>query len=167
MMNKFVFYIILVGTGVLISNHVVCEVDPSDTASIMLEQLKVQNRQLELNRKIIDNQNTQLDHQREQLVILRNLDKKPTTPSVMTNVIVSIVCSILGFIILLALQFFVEWLKSRYSTRSPEMPQTTELMDLAPTYLEAGTSARYTAGIHSARYNFKSPTGYLSCESDE
>lgn len=135
-MNFAVMYIlIVVGTldAILSNYNVVCDVDPSDTASILLEQLKVQSRQLELNEQIIRHQSEQLALQNEQLLLLKNIDSRPVAEPAYVTVLISVTCTALGYVAIILTKKFILYLFRRYNI-SPEMPQTQtpELMDFAP-----------------------------------
>jgi len=137
-MNTTVVYIIVVlGTlfAILSEYTAVCDVDPSDTASILLEQLKNQNAQLKLDEKIIQQQQDMIELQKQQLSILQDLNNRPTSDSAGTTIMISVSCTALGFVAVLFLRRLIKWLHLRYNIR-PEMPQTppSELMDFAHSY---------------------------------
>lgn len=134
-MNSFMMYIFtVIGTCFMsLSNYkAVCDVDPSDTASILLEQLKVQTKQLELDEKIISHQQEQLAIQNEQLRLLKGLNNRPITEPAYVTILISVACTALGYAVLVLMKKFIGYLMIRYNIR-PEMPQTPppELMDFA------------------------------------
>lgn len=153
-----IFVVIVVGSLMAyLSNHVVvCEVDPSDTNSILLEQLRLQAQQLDNNRDV---NIEQLKIQRQQIALLNAilLQQKSKTPTM--EIIVSVSCTILGCVALYFVRNLIRYLRIRYNLR-PEMPRTTELMDFAhPPDVEVGR-------LRSVQ-RMKSPTDYFSCESGE
>lgn len=139
-MNSTVLYIfIVVGTlSVILSDYkAVCDVDPSDTASILLEQLKVQNEQLKLDNIIIEHQKEQLVLQNKQIELLKDLNSRPQAEPPYVTVLISVACTVLGYIAMILLKKIIVYLSIRYNIR-PEMPQTPapELMDFAPNVIE-------------------------------
>lgn len=149
--------IVLIVVGSLMasfSNYVVvCEVDPSDMNSILIEQLRLQAQQLQTTRDV---NVEQLTIQRQQLDLLAKIlaQQKSKTPTI--EIVVSVSCTILGCVALYFVRKLIQYLRIRYGL-SPEMPQTMELMDFAhPHNVEAG-HLRSVQGM-------KSPTEYLSCE---
>lgn len=137
---------------------VVCEVDPSDMNSILFEQLRMQVKQLDLYRDVNANQ---LDLQRQQITLLTKMlnQQQSKTPSM--EIAVSVSCTILGCITLYFIRRLIMYLRLRYHL-SPEMPQTTELMDFA-LHAQHGTSS----GLLRSVRVMKPPTEYLSCESSD
>lgn len=154
---------IVIGTlAAILSNYIaVCEVDPSDMNSILMEQLKVQQEQLKVDKELLKTQNEQLRIQSEQLRLLDAINKRPIGEPPTVTILVSVSCTALGFVVLLFLKRVIKYLYLRYNL-SPEMPQTAELelMDFAP-YQQTDIER-----VRSVR-NMKSPTDYFSCESDE
>lgn len=145
----------------LFSNQiVVCDVDPSDVNSILLEQLKVQREQLALDKMIQIKQSKQLETQQEQLKILTEFAENYQHRTIATEVIAYVLCTAFGFVALEFLRRLLKYIYLRYNIR-PEMPQTAELMDFAPSRVY-GENER----LRSVRV-MKSPTDYLSCESGE
>lgn len=119
------------GWTMLLPAIAVCDVDPSDTVSILLEQWKTQAEQLKLSRAIIDGQAVQLSVHQEQLKLLKIMIEQPHYPSTGLTIFASVMCSILGFLALFILKRLLAWFMKRY--KSPEMPQTAEdgLIDFA------------------------------------
>lgn len=166
-MNSSVMYIFtVVGTCfVILSNYkAVCDVDPSDTASILLAQLKVQTKQLELDEKIISHQQKQLAIQNEQLQLLKDLNNRPNNEPAHVTILISVACTALGYAVLVLTKRFIKYLMIRYNIR-PEMPQTPppELMDFAPSSYQMEDVER----LRSVRV-MKSPAStYFSGESGD
>lgn len=160
MISNIVSVLIVVGSLMaLLSDYVVvCDVDPSDANSILLEQLRLQVKQLDANRDV----NTkQLEIQRQQLDLLAKILQQQNTKTPTTEIVVSVSCTILGCVALYFVRSLIIYLRLRYNL-SPEMPQTTELMDFAHPHL-------YQVDVEHSRsvQRMKSPTDYLSCESGE
>jgi len=155
----------LIVTGIsmitIASHLVVCDVDPSDTASILLEQLKVQDRQLQLDLQLVELQNKQLALQEEQLRILTQLNERPVEQPLYVAVLVSVSCSALGYLALVLVKRLLSYLQVRYNL-SPEMPQTPQLMGFAHSTYQLDELER----LRSAQ-RMKPPTDYFSCESDD
>lgn len=120
-------------------NYVVCDVDPSDTASILLEQLRVQTRQLAIVEKL---HTDQIAIQRQQLKILQQLN----TDNYLNTILVSVACTVFGFLAMLVLKRLLMMLYLRYNI-SPEMPQTTQLMDFAVTEIESPRHGSVTVDL--------------------
>lgn len=144
----------------IVSNYnVICEVDPSDINSILLEQLRIQSEQLALDKKILDKQVQQLTNQQQQLDLLERLLNKTDRHTPIMEIVVSVSCTALGFVVLIFLRRLIKHLYMRYNL-SPEMPQITELNDFALPH--------YNADVEPLRsVQMKSPTDYFSCESGE
>lgn len=155
----------LIVTGIALimtaSHMVVCDVDPSDTASILLEQLKVQDRQLQLDEHLLELQNKQLALQEEQLKLLTQLNQRPIEQPLYVAVLVSVSCSTLAYLALVLVKRLLSYLHVRYNL-SPEMPQTPQLMGFAHSTFELSELER----LRSAQ-RMKPPTDYFSCESDD
>lgn len=152
-----VYFVIGMLVAILSNYTVVCDVDPSDINSILLEQLKIQKYQLALDEDIQNKQSKQLDTQRKQIELLQQILLKTDYRTPVMEILVSVSCTALGFVALIFLRRFVTYLYIRYNIR-PEMPQTNELMDFA---------AMPNEPLRSVRIGMKSPTDYQSCESDE
>lgn len=157
---------IVVGTlSVILSNYkAVCDVDPSDTASILLEQLKVQNKQLELDEQIILNQKEQLALQNQQIKLLTQIESRPENESPYVTIVISVTCTALGYVVLILTKKAIKYLYIRYNIR-PEMPQTPppELLDFAPSSYQMDNLERLRS-VHK----MKSPASvYFSGESGD
>lgn len=154
---------LLIVSGMLVaifSTYVaVCAYDPSDPASIMIAQLKLQEQQLALNQKIIEQQNEQLKVANEQIALLRALDW--SGESIVTTVFISVASSLSAMFALWLIQRVLQYLLRRY--QKPEMAQTTpQLMDFAgPSYQMDDIG--HLRSVHIS----KSPAEYLSCDSGE
>lgn len=159
-MTNIIFVLIVVGSLMaFLSNYVVvCDVDPSDTNSILLEQLRLQVQQISAARDI---NLEQLEIQRQQLKLLAKIlaQQKSKTPTM--EIVVSVSCTILGCVALYFVRKLIQYLRVRYNL-SPEMPQTMELTDFARPHFEQADVGH----LRSVR-SMKSPTDYLSCESGE
>lgn len=155
---------ILVAVFVVSCHVVVCDVDPSDTVSILLEQLKIQAKQLDLSKTLIDGQTAQISVQREQIKYLQTLIDKPSHLSTGMTIFASVVCSILSFLAMFALKRFIACIMKRYA--SPEMPQTTSrLIDFASLSSVAVSPDQPSVSGCEGSTLMKSPT--LSLRSDE
>jgi len=158
------YNLIVVGTlTVIFSDYkAVCDVDPSDTASILLEQLKVQNKQLDLDSLIIKQQQEQLSVQNEQLLLIKNLVSRPTQQPAYVTVIISVACTTIGYIMLILTKRLVKYVLQRYNI-SPEMPQTppSGLIDFAHDQYQMAEIE------HMRSVHMKSPTVYFSSESGD
>lgn len=128
--NVIVFIVIGMLIAAFSSHIVVCDVDPSDIDSILLGHLKVQNEQLALDEVLQAKQSLQLETQKQQLELLKQILNKANENIPMMEILVSVTCAAFGLVALLFLRKFVVYLYLRYNIR-PEMPQTTELMDSA------------------------------------
>lgn len=163
-MNSTIMYIcIVVGTlFVIFSDYkAVCDVDPSDTASILLEQLKVQTEQLKLDKIIIEQQKEQLKLQNNQIDLLKDLNSRPQAEPAYVTILISVTCTAIGYVAMILLKKLTMYLFIRYNIR-PEMPQTpaSELMDFAPNIIEMEQLERLRS-VH-----LKSPASvYLSGDS--
>lgn len=160
MISNNVLVLIVVGSlmAFLSDYVVVCEVDPSDTNSILLEQLRIQVKQLDANRDVTAKQ---LEIQRQQLDLLAKILQQQNNKTPAMEIVVSVSCTILGCAALYFVRKFIMYLRLRYNL-SPEMPQTTELMDFAHPQLYQVDAER----MRSVQ-GMKSPTDYFSCESGE
>lgn len=160
MIGNMEYVLIVIGLlyAILSDYVVVCDVDPSDINSILLEQLKIQKEQLALDNIIQSKQTMQLENQRQQINLLKQLLTKTDRPTPIMEILVSVSCTALGFVVLLFLRRLIKYMYLRYNIR-PEMPQTMELMDFAHPNVEVGD-------LRSLQ-RMKSPTDYLSCESGE
>lgn len=160
MISNIVSVLIVVGSlmAFLSDYVVVCEVDPSDANSILLEQLRLQVKQLDATRDV----NTrQLEIQRQQLDLLTKILEQQSSKTPTMEIVVSVSCTILGCVALYFVRKLITYLRIRYNLR-PEMPQTMELMDFAHPQLYQ-VDAEHLRSVQG----MKSPTDYLSCESGE
>lgn len=105
--------------GIILSNYrVVCDVDPSDTASILMEQLRLQQMQLELARE-------QVRLQQEQISLLKNSHLE----YFFYPVLASVASAALGYLAVRAIK--------RYLGNGAQNPETTalELMAIHDAYV--------------------------------
>lgn len=151
MFGKFC-YLTVIGTlcAILSFHNAVCDVDPSDLNSILMEQLKVHSEQL-------NNQARQLEIQEKQLKLLDSLNRRPVAESPLVTILVSVSCTVLGFVVLLFMRHLIKYLFQRYNIR-PEMPQTADAL----CELELPDFPQYQARTRVT----KSPADF-SCEFDE
>jgi cytochrome c-type biogenesis protein CcmH/NrfG len=102
------------------SYFVVCDVDPTDANSILMEQLKLQRQQ-----NMILQQQNEL-HQRQISLLIESNTQGYHQP-ILIPTFVAICSAAGGWLVVYALKHLVQ----RFRAPNPGMPQTMQLMDLA------------------------------------
>lgn len=150
---------VLILVGIILSNQaVVCDVDPTDTNAVLFQQLQIQRDQLALNKLIVEKQSDQIRLQTEQITILQRLIANTNSQPIWLIVLESVSSTIACYYLMRGLKSGFRYLQC---LQNPEMPRTQQLNDFAISYdLEAER-------LRSARIDMKSPTNYLSCESED
>lgn len=108
--------ILLVGIK-LSTKTVVCDVDPSDAISIMLEQLRVQQEQIKALTK-------QTELQQRQLNLLTELKQIVGSEPYLIPVLAAISSAVGGYVAIRIVKMIMIRIKAR---QNPELPQTTDL----------------------------------------
>lgn len=134
--------IVILIVTVYYNQSVVCDVDPSDTNSILLGQLASHQRQLLVQQEQLAIQREQHHLMSQQLELL-----KSTTKSSGLTILESTLSSVVSSAVLGLVFYAVQILINRRKTTNPEMPQTTRLMDFAvsSTSYQAETAAKQFA----------------------
>lgn len=152
-MFKLMCYIVFLTVGVcILLQPIACDVDPSDTATILMEQLRLQSQQLEI-------QKDQLEIHKQQISVLTDILNTSSHEPLLIPILATILAAIGSY---LAVKLCKYIMNRCLAHPNPEMPQAIQLMDFAETDAQRAASIER---LRSALY-MKSPASqYHSGES--